>query len=80
VKDFGRMLPADQLTKATQYSQNADLSIVIGSSLTVTPSATLAVMAKKVVIVNLKPTPNDSKVKIKIKKFFSVNFLRLTCL
>lgn len=61
---FGEALPEKTLRVATQESQECDLFIVIGSSLTVYPAALLPLQAKRsgagVVIINLGPTEKDS--------------------
>lgn len=61
---FGQMLPADVLEEATQWSDEADLMLAIGSSLVVTPAADLPRLAKhsgaRLVIINRDETPLDS--------------------
>ncbi|SFA52254.1 NAD-dependent deacetylase [Parageobacillus thermantarcticus] len=60
---FGEMLPEDAIEKAWQAAQKADLLIVLGSSLQVSPANQLPVIAKqngaKIVIVNWEPTELD---------------------
>ncbi len=60
---FGEMLPEDAFMKAQVESEKADLFIVLGSSLTVTPANQFPMIAKqsgaKLVIVNLEPTDFD---------------------
>lgn len=60
---FGEMLPEETFLKAAQESENADLFIVLGSSLTVTPANQFPLVAKetgaKLVIINLEPTLFD---------------------
>lgn len=60
---FGEMLPEDAIMKAAEESEKADLFIVLGSSLTVTPANQFPLIAKqngaKLVIVNLEPTEFD---------------------
>lgn len=60
---FGEMLPSDELDKAYDLAENADLFIVLGSSLSVSPANSLVSAAKsngaKVVIVNFQSTPYD---------------------
>lgn len=60
---FGEMLPEEALMKAAEESEKADLFIVLGSSLTVTPANQFPLIAKrngaKLVIVNLEPTEFD---------------------
>jgi NAD-dependent deacetylase len=60
---FGEGLPEDIFMKAIDSSEKADLFIVLGSSLTVTPANQFPLIAKeqgaKLVIVNLEPTLFD---------------------
>ncbi|WP_047985792.1 NAD-dependent deacylase [Ornithinibacillus californiensis] len=60
---FGEMLPEDVFYKAEIETGKADLFIVIGSSLTVTPANMFPMIAKehgaKLVIVNREATPMD---------------------
>jgi len=60
---FGEMLPERALYEATVHSEQADLFIVLGSSLSVTPANQFPLLAKsygaKLVIVNLEPTDFD---------------------
>jgi NAD-dependent deacetylase len=60
---FGEGLPEDIFMKAIDASEKADLFIVLGSSLTVTPANQFPLLAKeqgaKLVIVNLEPTLFD---------------------
>ncbi|MFJ7934745.1 NAD-dependent deacylase [Sporosarcina sp. NPDC096371] len=60
---FGEGLPEDTFMKASDASEQADLFIVLGSSLTVTPANQFPILAKeqgaKLVIVNLEPTLFD---------------------
>jgi NAD-dependent deacetylase len=57
------MLPADVLETAAEWSAECDLMLAIGSSLVVTPAATLPSLAKqcgaKLVIINRDETPLD---------------------
>jgi NAD-dependent deacetylase len=61
---FGQSLDSDVLREAGQWSQDADLYIVLGSSLVVHPAASLPTLAKqngaRLVIVNREPTPLDA--------------------
>jgi len=61
---FGEMLPQDTFLKAEQETMQADLFIVLGSSLTVSPANMFPMHAKqngaKLVIINREPTPFDS--------------------
>jgi NAD-dependent deacetylase len=62
---FGESLPADALREATEEAQSADLLLVLGTSLTVNPAASLPLYTLrnggKMVIVNNMPTPLDSR-------------------
>ena len=58
---FGQQLPEQVLGEAVQWSCEADLFLVLGSSLVVTPAADLPLLASRngarLVIVNRDPTP-----------------------
>jgi NAD-dependent deacetylase len=60
---FGQQLPADVVEDAQRWSLEADLFLVVGSSLVVTPAAAMPGMAKrmgaKLAIVNREPTDQD---------------------
>jgi len=62
--NFGENLPEKPLTLGDHHSQMADLCVVLGSSLTVTPAADIpkrvGKRGKKLVICNLQRTPLDS--------------------
>ena len=62
---FGESLPQKALNDAAHHSRNCDLFIVIGSTLIVYPAAYMPMYAiesgAKLVIINLSPTPMDSK-------------------
>ncbi|MGH7897559.1 MAG: SIR2 family NAD-dependent protein deacylase, partial [Candidatus Binatia bacterium] len=61
---FGQAMPERETALAFAHAENADVFLVIGSSLVVHPAATLPLRAvecgAKLVIVNLEPTPYDS--------------------
>jgi len=61
---FGESLPAQALREASEESQRADLMLVLGTSLTVYPAASLPEYTLRsggdIVIVNNMPTPLDS--------------------
>jgi NAD-dependent SIR2 family protein deacetylase len=63
VVDFGQSLPERDLSLSFQHSRRADLFVVIGSSLVVTPAANMPVEALRVsarlVIINQGETPLD---------------------
>lgn len=60
---FGEGLPEEAFMQAVEVSEKADLFIVLGSSLTVTPANQFPLIAKeqgaKLVIINLEPTHFD---------------------
>lgn len=60
---FGEMLPEEALFNSIKDAEAADLFIVLGSSLTVTPANQFPLIAKekgaKLVIVNMEPTQFD---------------------
>lgn len=60
---FGEMLPEEIVMKSSEESEKADLFIVLGSSLSVTPANQFPLIAKengaKLVIVNMEPTQFD---------------------
>jgi NAD-dependent deacetylase len=62
---FGEGLPAEALKQAVTESQAADLMLVLGTSLTVYPAASMPEYTLrnggKIVIVNNMPTPLDGK-------------------
>ncbi|MGG4460437.1 NAD-dependent deacylase [Brevibacillus sp. HB1.4B] len=61
---FGESLPQSQVDQAISWTEQADLFIVLGSSLTVSPANWFPQHAKergaKLVIVNQEPTPLDA--------------------
>ncbi len=67
---FGEELVPEILEKATNWIQDCDLLLVIGSTLLVQPAASLPWLAKeagaKVVILNMSETPLDDAVDLKI--------------
>ena len=60
---FGQAMPADTMAQAAQLSEEADVYMAIGSSLTVEPAASLPLLAKQhgaiLIILNKTPTPLD---------------------
>ncbi|GHV42079.1 NAD-dependent protein deacetylase [Spirochaetia bacterium] len=62
---FGESLPAEALRDAGTEAQNADLMLVLGTSLTVNPAASIPAYTLRnggeLVIVNNMPTPLDSQ-------------------
>ncbi|CAF1255068.1 unnamed protein product [Rotaria sordida] len=71
--NFGENLPSNELDKAFSHAEKADLCLVLGSSLTVTPAATIpqrvAQRNKKLVIGNLQRTPLYSMATVNIHAF-----------
>lgn len=61
---FGQQMPMDEMRQAQEWSQKAEIFIVVGSSLQVYPAASFPVIAKQsgalLAIVNRDPTPLDS--------------------
>lgn len=61
---FGQAMPQEQMRRAQALTLEADLFLVVGSSLVVFPAATLPVIAKrngaKLVILNRQPTALDA--------------------
>lgn len=61
---FGQSLPPDVLRQASQWTQDCDLLLVMGSSLVVEPAASMPRLAQqsgaKLVIINRDPTDQDS--------------------
>jgi len=60
---FGEALPAGAMERAAEYSAACDLFLVVGSTLTVFPAASLPLVARrnnaKIIIVNLGSTAMD---------------------
>src|SRR5699024_10303863 len=60
---FGEMLPQDTFKEAEDLAGQADLFIVLESSLTVSPASMFPLMARervsKFIIINMEPTPYD---------------------
>jgi len=61
---FGESLPSDALREATAEAQKSDLMLVLGTSLTVFPAASMPQytlrLGGEIVIVNNMPTPMDN--------------------
>jgi len=68
---FGDSLPMDDITLAFHHAIRADLLIVMGSSLTVTPAAHIPAAAvangARLVIINRTPTPLDDRADVVIR-------------
>ncbi len=60
---FGQSMPAEAMRRAQAWSEQADIFVVVGSSLQVQPAAGFPVIAKRsgalLAIVNRDPTPLD---------------------
>jgi NAD-dependent deacetylase len=73
---FGEALPADALKQAVTESQDADLMLVLGTSLTVFPAAGMPEYTLrnggKIVIVNNMPTPLDGRALLRFDDLGSV--------
>jgi NAD-dependent deacetylase len=60
---FGEVLPVDQLYGAQAETEQADLMVVVGSSLEIAPASDIPMIAlqkgAKLIIINMEPTPLD---------------------
>jgi NAD-dependent deacetylase len=60
---FGQSMPVEAMQSAQRWSEQADIFIVVGSSLQVQPAASFPVIAKRsgalLAIINRDPTPLD---------------------
>src|SRR5690348_16219170 len=69
---FGQRVPEAELARARELTLSCDLFLVVGSSLKVTPAATLPRLALKndvpLIIINLQPTPLDDYAEIVINE------------
>ncbi len=69
---FGQRVPDEELARARELALSCDLFLVIGSSLKVTPAATLPRLALRndvpLIIINLQPTPLDDYAEIVINE------------
>jgi NAD-dependent deacetylase len=69
VVDFGQSLPVKDMNDAMRYSQEADLFLVVGSSLVVFPAADMPRLAveygAKLVIINEGETPMDADTQLR---------------
>jgi len=82
---FGERVPEDDMRRATEFAENADLFLAIGSSLQVQPAATLPVVAKRagaaLAVINRDTTPLDRladfAVRSPIGSFFSALYPQL---
>jgi NAD-dependent deacetylase len=73
---FGESLPVEALRRATEESQKADLMLVLGTSLTVYPAASMPDYTLRgggeVVIVNNMPTPLDNRAAMRFEDLGAV--------
>jgi NAD-dependent deacetylase len=73
---FGESLPVEALRDATAEAQKADLMLVLGTSLTVQPAASLPEYTLRnggeAVIVNNMPTPLDSRAVLRFEDLSAV--------
>ena len=72
---YGEMLPEEEFNKSINAIENADMLMILGSSLTVYPAAGLVnyFKGKYLVIINLDETPYDDKANLVIHdKLFNV--------
>ncbi len=78
VVSFGQQMPEDELMRAARATQQADLFMVIGSSLVVHPAAQLPVLAARagarIAIVNREATPVDPLADVIIRAPISESF------
>jgi len=58
--------PQEPLEKSIEYSKMADLALVFGSSMSISPFCELPIMAKKKIICTLQTTPYDKIATLKI--------------
>jgi len=69
---FGQRVPDEELTRARELALSCDLFLVVGSSLKVTPAATLPRLALRndvpLLIINLQPTPLDDYAEVVINE------------
>jgi NAD-dependent deacetylase len=70
VVNFGDQLPHSELALAEQHARHCDLMLVLGSSLVVTPAASLVGLAlrsgARVVLANQGKTPYDEPVTLRV--------------
>lgn len=65
--DWEDPLPEDDLERSEQHCKKADLALCLGTSLRIQPAASLPLMAKRMVIVNLQVTPYDQDAALVIR-------------
>lgn len=78
---FGQHIPADVLARAKALAESCDLCMVVGSSLKVSPASNLPYLALQrqapLMIVNLVPTPLDSRAAVVLHEQAGVVLPRL---
>ena len=78
---FGERLPEQAMRRAQQATANADLFLVVGSSLLVQPAASLPIVAKRsgarLAIINREATPIDSLADLVLRQAIGTVFSRL---
>jgi NAD-dependent deacetylase len=78
---FGERVPEDEMRRATNFAEDADLFLAIGSSLQVQPAATLPIVAKRagatLAIINRESTPLDGHADFAIQTPIGLFFSRL---
>lgn len=81
---FGQSMPVEAMQRAQRWSEQADIFVVIGSSLQVQPAATFPVIAKRsgalLAIINRDPTPLDDYADFLHNGAIGEFFARLTTL
>jgi NAD-dependent SIR2 family protein deacetylase len=72
VVNFGDPLPEEDFGNSRKHSEQADVYLIIGSSLVVTPAADLPDLSRKnngkLILINMGETPYDELVDIKIEE------------
>jgi NAD-dependent deacetylase len=63
---FGELLPQRELAEATRLARDAELMLVVGSTLEVWPVAGLAYEARRLAIVNRGPTALDDRADLRL--------------
>jgi NAD-dependent deacetylase len=68
---FGEAMPAAAVREAFELARNADVMLVVGSSLVVHPAADIPVVAlqsgARLIVVNAEPTPLDAEAEVVIR-------------
>lgn len=65
---FGDPMATDYFAAAEILQTNCDLLVVVGSSLSVYPVASMPDLVNNLIIINLQPTPLDSKAQVVIRE------------